>query len=453
MNLPIKFQEKMNLLLGDDAIAFFESFEEKDEKAFWLNTSLISPEVFEKCEDFSFEKIPHISHGYYYNETNLKIGHQPLHHGGAFYSQDPAAMLPTQLIPINPNWKVLDLCAAPGGKSTQLASVLSKGEGALLANEIHPGRNRILVENMERMAFRNVLITKLSPKEIASVYASYFDLVLVDAPCSGEGMFRKYPESISEWSQEQVELCSIRQKEILNDALSCVKPGGYLIYSTCTYSAEENEEIIRWITKNHPFSPVEAPEHIIKVTSGNKQYPELEFACRRCYPHLYKGEGQFMCCLQKEGTLSENTFNAKIPLKKINNTTLKLLQDSIKNAVNLPLNCLYEYKDKVLVIPENFIKLPPRGITSCGVILGNIENKRFVLHHQFFKAYKTLFQNQYETASAKEANEYLSGLELFLPDSPNGYGVISYNGVPLGGYKASNGRLKNHYPKGLRNHL
>lgn len=453
MNLPIKFQEKMNQLLADDANAFYKSFEKKEEKAFWLNTSLLEPEVFETCTDFSFEKIPHILHGYYYNDANLKIGHEPLHHGGAIYSQDPAAMLPVGLLSVNQNWKVLDLCAAPGGKSTQLATFLAKGNGALLANEIHPGRNRILVENMERMAFRNVLITKLTPAEIASVYSSYFDLVLVDAPCSGEGMFRKYPESISEWSEEQVQLCSIRQKEILNDALSCVKPGGYVIYSTCTYSAEENEEIIRWITKNHPFSLVSAPENIRQVTSCNKKYPDLEKACRRCYPHLYKGEGQFMCCLQKEGTLTESSFYTKIPLKRISNITIKAIQASIKDVIDLPFDCLYEHKDKVLVIPENFIKIPPRGITSCGIILGTMENKRFVLHHQFFKAYHSLFKNQYPAASQKEANDYLCGLELACPDMPNGYGVITYNGVPLGGYKASNGRLKNHYPKGLRNHL
>lgn len=454
MNLPNDFVEKMNTLLQDEATAFWDSFSEKEQKAIWLNSSVISKECFEANANDYFSPIPHMEGGYYFEGE--KIGADIFHQAGAVYSQDPAAMLPALSVAVEENWRVLDLCAAPGGKSTQLATMLSKVNGTLVSNEIHPGRNKILVENLQRMGFRNCIVTKLSPEEIALAYPAYFDLVVVDAPCSGEGMFRKYPESIGEWSAEQVKVCSDRQKEILSEALSCVKPGGYLIYSTCTYSQEENEEMVDWMMKNYPFRLHSLPKTLTEVTDFHPSFLAFKESARRCYPHKYRGEGQFMACLQKEGELVSSSAFYVLPkdIRPLSKSELKLMEETLKSSLAFNELNLYHYKDKILILPQNPVSLPPHGIVQCGVLAGAIEKKRFVPNHHLFRAYGQLFQNKYEIGSKPDAlQSYLSGNELFCEEIPNGFGVVTYHGVPLGGFKASGGRLKNHYPKYLRNYL
>lgn len=445
MNLPIEFEKRMKTLLDKKYDAFLATFCDAPKKALQLNVSRMNAEEFEQSCDFNICSIPHIANGYYYDCS--KIGTHPLHHAGVVYSQDTAAMLPVGGFPVNKDWKVLDLCAAPGGKTSQIAQVLSSGKGVLLSNEINPSRNRILVSNIERMGYRNVLVTKLTPAEIADAYPSYFDLILVDAPCSGEGMFRKYPESINEWSTDNVNLCANRQKEILDSATRCLRPGGYLIYSTWTYSIEEDEEMVDYLIDRHHFHLLPVFNQIRAITSSRVMN------CQRCYPHLYQGEGQFFAYLQKDGNVSSEPLSEP-KLKSITRKNLDLLHSAIGDSFNTDTCTFYEYQDHILALPHEFIQLPPHGITLCGVTAGRVEKGRFTPHHQLFKAYDSLFSQKTNLMpNAIEMTQYLTGNEINGDPSQKGYGVLQYCGCPIGGYKAVNGRLKNHYPKALRNYL
>lgn len=440
MNLPIDFQNRMKQYLDQEYDDFLASFNEQNVKSFHVNTKRISIDQFDSLflnnNELNLSKIPAISNGYYYKQD--KIGKTPLSHAGIIYSQDPSAMLPVSDIPfeIKSNYKILDLCAAPGGKSSQLAMHLQENSGSILCNEINPTRNKILVSNIERMGYKNVLITRKTPDELASDYPGYFDIILVDAPCSGEGMFRKYPESVNEWSLENVKMCALRQKEILQSAISMLKNGGKLIYSTCTYSKEEDEEIVDYLIN----------EGLNLLPVNNNKYI-------KCYPHKYEGEGQFYAYFQKgqENDVSNNeSFTSS--LKPVNSKTLEIIHEALKNNFDYSDIKFYLNDTNIIILPDNFIKLPKHGITHAGVTAGTIEKNRFVPHHQLFHCYGEKFKSGFDISHSDNSIEkYLHGEELICNDIPNGYGVILFEGIPIGGYKASNDRLKNHYPKGLRN--
>lgn len=444
-------------MLGGEYPAFEASYDEAAVKGFHLNPKRLSEEALLRCFDVDISHIFNIKSCFNFNgmtENDFKLGMHPFHHGGAVYSQDPSAMLPVSGIEISPDWRVLDLCAAPGGKSSQIASRLS-GHGFLLANEPNPSRNKILISNMERMGYPNVVVTKLTPQEIASYYPEYFHMVLVDAPCSGEGMFRKYPESIREWSPENVLRCSQRQKEILSHAVDTLLPGGILIYSTCTYSVEENEDIVRFLLQEYSLEPYAIPEHLQAITAP--AFGEDLICCRRSYPHLFQGEGQFMAYFQKPGTLPDATdsqpVKPSLALRKISSKNMSLIQETFTGHFDLSELSFYEHQDKIIALPkDHHALLPPHGITLCGVTAGMMEKNRFLPHHHFFHAYGSLCRN---TLSLPPEDprilQYLSGQELADDSISKGYGVICCEGCPLGGFKASNGRLKNHYPKALRN--
>lgn len=461
MNLPKEFTERMKSILGSEYQAFYASFSDTPQKGVHLNPKRSREDIILQCSELSFSPIPHIPNGYYYHtspsENGIKLGMHPLYHSGAVYSQDPAAMLPIGGIEISPDWRVLDMCAAPGGKSSQIASCLSDSNGFLLANEINPGRNKVLISNMERMGYGNVVVTKLSPDEIASYYPEYFHMVLVDAPCSGEGMFRKYPESITEWSEENVLLCRDRQKEILSHAVETLLPGGYLIYSTCTYSVEENEEIVQWMMEQFHLEQVTVPEKIIGVTAPSLN-AGISSCCRRFYPHISDGEGQFMAYLKKPGAFPDYTLTVPkdnpVSLKKISNRNMSLVREALADHFELSDLNIYEHNGKIIVLPNAHIKLPPHGITLCGVTAGVIEKNRFIPHHHFFHSFGKCCRNRLEPVSGDPRIwEYLAGREILDDHVSKGYGVLCYEGIPIGGFKASSGRLKNHYPKALRNLL
>ncbi|MDE6742565.1 MAG: hypothetical protein K2J95_01650 [Lachnospiraceae bacterium] len=444
-------------MLGGEYPAFEATYSEAAVKGIHLNPKRLSEEALLLCFGCSVSPIFNIKSGFYFGGTvknELKLGMHPLHHGGAVYSQDPSAMLPVSGIDISPNWRVLDLCAAPGGKSSQIASQLSP-QGFLLANEPNPSRNKILISNMERMGYPNVVVTKLTPQEIASYYPGYFHMVLVDAPCSGEGMFRKYPESIHEWSPENVLLCQQRQKEILSHAVNTLLPGGILVYSTCTYSVEENEDIVRWLLQEYSLEPYDIPEQIRSVTAP--AFGEEISCCRRSYPHLFQGEGQFMAYFRKTGTLPDATdsqpVKPSLALRKISSKNMSLIQETFTDHFDLSEISFYEHQDKIIALPKDYhVQLPPHGITLCGVTAGMMEKNRFTPHHHFFHAYGNLCRNTlFLMPEDSRIIQYLSGQEITDDSVSKGYGVICCEGCPLGGFKASNGRLKNHYPKALRN--
>lgn len=451
MNLPESFIKRMESLLGSSCGDLLAAHEKEALKAFHLNTARITADEFEtwlSSQDQLCASLCAHGSGYTYSFNNERsIGSLPLHHAGALYSQDPAAMLPVCGVEISPDMRILDMCAAPGGKTSQLAMAVDGGSGFVLANEPNLSRNRILISNIERMGYRNVITSCLDPSDIANVYPEYFDLILVDAPCSGEGMFRKYPESINEWSEENIALCAARQRDILDAAVCCLKPGGKLIYSTCTYAPEEDEEQVEYLLGRHGLSVFEPSEKVsanaLKTAPGSY----------RCYPHLYDGEGQFMAYLKKPGLSSGNTPGRFAPeLTVLSGSDIKQLSSAAGNAFDG--FGLFKYRDRYVCIPSCPERLPKRGITSIGVTAAVFDEKkkRFVPHHQFFSAYGGDMQYRMDMDPGDPAiMQYLNGMELPASDGfSKGYGAVCVLGVPVGGIRIAGGRAKNLYPKGLR---
>ena len=320
--LPTQYETRMKTLLGRGFDAYLTELQNPPVKAFRVNTDRINTEEFEKINIFSKQKIPYVDNGYYLDFD--KIGNHPYHHAGLIYVQEPAAMAPAECIDINPDWCVLDMCAAPGGKSTQLKMKLGEN-GVLVSNEIIPSRCKILTGNIERLGLSNTVVTCMDTGKLAKTFQNTFDLVMVDAPCSGEGMFRKEEIAISEWSEANVTMCAKRQSEILENAVKTLKNGGFIIYATCTFSLEENEMTIDSFLQNHPeFEIIPVNERVEKVTADGIKFEgckckNIHFA-RRFYPHLALGEGQFMAVLHHKGETIESGVNAP-PKKKTDKIT------------------------------------------------------------------------------------------------------------------------------------
>lgn len=349
MNLPEEFKNRMKTLLGNEYEAFAEAFEKESErKGLRFSLSRLfdkgdfdtnKSDIFDRLEiyrnltgEYTDGEIPWCRGGYYVKE-NSHPGKSIYHEAGAFYLQEPSAMVVAALADVKPGEKVLDLCAAPGGKTTALGDALC-GDGILVSNEIHPTRVKILSENIERMGISNALVLNETPEKIASLFPEFFDCVVVDAPCSGEGMFRKEEAALSEWSPENVEMCASRQKDILKEAVKCVAPGGRLIFSTCTFAPAENEENIEWFLKEFPqFKLSEIPEGIRKSVSeglsgqvlkkmsegGTSEESGTESQeadlknCVRIWPHLQKGEGHFAAVLVREGRKEDSLADLDNP--------------------------------------------------------------------------------------------------------------------------------------------
>ena len=364
--------------------------------------------------------------------------------------QDPGAMSALSAIDIEPDWWVADLCSAPGGKSSQVAERLGEG-GFLLSNEYVPKRAKIVVSNFERLGVRRALVTSLDTADIARMFDSRFDLVVCDAPCSGEGMFRKSEDAVEMWSEEGVALCAARQKEIIENACRLVKGGGYLLYSTCTYSREENEDVVGYLLENHPeFRLVPVKEELRSAThDGLPPYTES----RRFYPHVTPGEGQFVALLKKDDDGKPCKINIKDdsrPLsKQEESAVLSFFRESLKE---IPEGRLRKVGENIVLI-EHGCPIPARGVFMSGILIGEVRGGMIIPSHQLYTTLGGLFKRQIELSPYPELVEkYLLGEEIESPDADaRGFVAILFRGAPLGGGKASGGRIKNHYPKGLRN--
>lgn len=448
MILPQEFTLRMKELLVEGYEKFIASFEDSPVRSFRVNTNKISTEDFKRINPFGGEKISYADSAYYFDYDG--IGNHPYHHAGMLYIQDPAAMSVVASVDIQPDWKVLDLCAAPGGKSTQAADKLT--DGLLVSNEIIPSRCKILTGNIERLGIKNTVTTCSDVKRLSNLFGEEFDLVIVDAPCSGEGMFRKDETAINEWSLQNVKLCAERQDEILSYAKDFVCEGGYLLYSTCTYSLEENEMCIdRFLSQNSNFELVEVNEKVKNATADGIFFDgckteNISF-CRRFYPHVSKGEGQFLALLKKTDA---NYINIKREnaLEKIPKAEEKIVFDFLDSTLtNYDKNCVKKYKDNIVYFEPDFAV--PKGVAfSCGVTIGTVQKNYIQPHHQFFMAMGKNFRRQIEL-TMEEADSYLKGNTI--PCScENGWASVLIDGCTLGGVKAVNGTAKNHYPKGLR---
>ena len=465
MDLPIAFENRMKRLLSTDYDAFLTALQKEDAvKGLRVNTAKVSVEEFEANSPFPLTPLPYVKGGYVVPD-DAGAGKHPYHHAGAYYMQDPGAMATVAALPEGildrPNLKILDLCAAPGGKTTQLAAAVAPLGGAVLANEYVSSRSRILAGNVERMGLDNVCVTNLDSKFIARDYPEFFDLVVVDAPCSGEGMFRKNDLAISEWSPENVAMCARRQEEILENARQCVAPGGYLLYSTCTYSTEENEEAVAKFLAAHPDlslipcnpAVVACTADGIDVTEGSR--PDLSL-CRRFYPHVSPGEGQFVALLARVGE-REDASRKKESIPALSKPQQIAADQCLKETLGHPLPALLlrnGYISAFPILQRYPFPLPFKSV-AVGVPLGEERKGRIVPHHHFFMRYgkECVTQITLEPTDPRVLR-YLAGEEIEIPANLKGYAAlllqIGDTALPLGGGKAVGGTLKNYYPKGLR---
>ncbi|MBR6676835.1 MAG: methyltransferase domain-containing protein [Clostridia bacterium] len=456
MNLPEEFKKRMKALLGDDYEAFISSFEEKDAvRALRVNTLKMTEADFIASSGLTLSPLSFAKCGYIFTEE--KVGGHALHHAGAFYVQDPGAMCSVAAIDhvIRPDMRVLDICAAPGGKSSQLLTYLK--DGLLVSNEIDRKRCRILRSNLERMGAQRVTLTNTDAKSLADTFGGIFDLVVCDAPCSGEGMMRKYDEAIDEWSVENVLMCAERQKEILESAADCVAPDGYLLYSTCTFSLEENEMTVdSFLTRHTDFSIVPVRAEAKAATADGVSFEGAAHEmneCRRFYPHISDGEGQFLC-LMKRDTGAEVYVPKK--KKKTKEKPASPLSKEEKQAVErFFADNIYDFTyhsfEKIgdtIMMSDDLLRHPAEVV--AGVAVGSVIKGRLEPHHHLFSALGQDFKRKICLSSdSAEARAYLSG-EVIDTDEKNGWCAVLIDGCPVGGGKAVDGKVKNHYPKGLR---
>ena len=446
--LPIKYKERMIKLLGDEFELYEKALSEPPVRGFRVNTDKISLEDFQKVNIFSKEKIPYVENGFYLDYD--KIGNHPFHHAGMIYVQEPGAMAPAECVEIEPDWKILDMCAAPGGKSTQLKNKLGEN-GILVSNEIIPSRCKILTGNIERLGLHNTVTTCMDTSKLAKTFPDTFDLIMVDAPCSGEGMFRKEEIAIDEWSEENVKMCAKRQSEILENACICLKDGGYIVYATCTFSLEENEMVIDSFLNSHPeFELVKVKDAVIESTADGIffdgcQTKNISFA-RRFYPHKSKGEGQFMAVLHNKNEYCHAFSKKKDSKEKTDKCVTDFLDDVL---VSYDKSNVQMYNGNPVYFTNDF-EIKKGTAFSCGITIGEIKKNYILPHHQFFMAMGRDFKRKIElSADSDEIRKFLHG-EEFETDCSNGWAVVTVNGCSVGGVKVVSGRAKNHYPKGLR---
>ncbi len=450
ITLPEKFETRMKNILNEEYEIFKNSIlSQKNVRGLRVNTKKISVSDFLKICPYNLKKLSYNKDGFILLDENLHMGGEVCHQAGMFYMQEPAAMIPINSIDIKKNWKVLDLCAAPGGKTAQISNQLD-GEGFVIANDIKFDRCKALVVNTERLGLENVIITSAKSEDICKNFLNYFDLVLVDATCSGEGMFRKNPNLISTWSEKNIQRCCSIQKELLSNVAKTIKKSGLLIYSTCTYSIEENENIVYEFLKSNPaFKLIDVKEEIKQVTKpGIKINNEFPFEkTRRFYPHFANGEGQYVAVFEK----TETCGDSKAVLKKISNSITPEIENFLKETgVEIDKERIQIKGNKIWVLPKSKIMLT-NNVVNYGVKLGEFSNGVIIPSHSFFMAFGHLFKNKIEfSINDLKLAQYLEGKNIKMP-CKNGWGVIQVNNCTIGGFHCKNNNLINYYPKNLTN--
>ncbi|AWW26988.1 RsmF rRNA methyltransferase first C-terminal domain-containing protein [Acetobacterium carbinolicum] len=462
MELPEAFKEKMKNLMGEAYESLLDSYDQPESKGIRTNTLKLEPEELANKLPFKTQGVNWCREGFYIDHT-VRPGKNPHYYAGLYYVQEPTAMAAVEVLDPKPGDWVLDLCAAPGGKSTQIGARL-QGTGVLVANELVNTRAGILSTNIERMGLTNAIVTNEFPERLVDSFYQSFDKILVDAPCSGEGMFRKDPGALADWSLERVDRCMGKQEKILESAHRLLKPGGVLVYSTCTFSPEENEQMIEAFIEKYPYTleTIELPGIIDhgRVEWTHKQQQEIAKTLR-IMPMTVKGEGHFIAKLIKStvvtDTIEIKPGYAKSRLKKATRIELQDYNDFAKN--NLAAEFSKAFEDRLYLLGEHLYAIPE------GVVLERIANLKLLrtgLHLGTFK--KNRFEPGYALAMALKlsqaknvcdltdeelAYQYLKGEALNL-EATKGWVLVGYEGYSLGFGKASEGLIKNHYPKGLR---
>lgn len=462
MNLPIEFEKKMKAFLGDEWDDFLYSYDNNRFQALRFNTLKVqSPEermrILKTLKISSDKKVSWANEAYYFDE-NVRPGKHPYHEMGLYYIQEPSAMSAAALLAPKPGMRVLDLCAAPGGKSTQLATYLGDS-GLLVSNEINTQRSRILSQNIERMGIKNAIVTNEDSFVLASHFPGFFNAIQVDAPCSGEGMFRKLPEAIEQWSVENVAICAARQKKILDNAAVMLKPGGTIVYSTCTFSKEENEDVIEYFLERHPDFTLE----------------EME----RFWPHKVDGEGHFVAKLVRRGSV-DTGFKSDRQTKKIKNNknrknetkpaltkeNMKLLSEFLDETISDDMAALIKnsrlvmFGEQLYRLLDMEVDIKGLKVQRAGLHIGEFKKQRFEPSHSLALALKlSEAKNVVKlTCDNPQTIGFFNGQSVMLSDEQaaeckKGWALVCVDGYPAGWGKVNGTQVKNHYPKGLRNKI
>lgn len=480
MNLPIEFEKKMKAFLGNEWDDFLYSYDNNRFQALRFNTLKVQSteermRILKVLGISSDKKVSWADEAYYFDE-NVRPGKHPYHEMGLYYIQEPSAMSAAALLAPKPGMRVLDLCAAPGGKSTQLATYLG-ASGLLVSNEINTQRSRILSQNIERMGIKNAIVTNEDSFVLASHFPGFFNAIQVDAPCSGEGMFRKLPEAIEQWSMENVAICAARQKEILDNAAVMLKPGGVIVYSTCTFSKEENEDVIEYFLERHPDFTLE----------------EME----RFWPHKVDGEGHFVAKLVRRGSVNElgadydvcedscnkvedtglkvdrktkknkNSKNRKNETKPaLTKENMKLLSEFLDETISedvaawIKNSRLVMFGEQLYRLPDMEVDIKGLKVQRAGLHIGEFKKQRFEPSHSLALALKLNDAKNLVklTCDNPQTIGFFNGQSVVLSDEQTaeckkGWALVCVDGYTAGWGKVNGTQVKNHYPKGLRNKI
>ncbi len=461
--LPAAFEARMRRLLGDEYARLEEWWQQPTlQRGLRANTLKCTAEKLEQCLSFALQTTPFSKEGRVTTAT-FRAGSEPLHHAGAYYMQEASAMSAVTVLSPKKGERVLDMCAAPGGKSTQIAAAL-EGVGLLWANEYVPARAKILAQNLERCGVKNSVVSCGDTVRIAKALPEWFDAVLADVPCSGEGMFRKEEAAVTEWSEDAVAHCAERSAEILDNAAVCVKPGGRLVLSTCTFAPEENEVAVIRFLKRHPDFCLEETDALFGQSAFSYErlktfIPEelQSFAtsvdmarCRRIFP-WHGGEGHFIAKFRRRGESDISTGS----MKQDKNEAITLARELYEDCFTTPPDGIFAlFGDTVRLLPKEYPSVSGVSVLSAGVAVATICKGRVLRAepcHAVFQAAKAEdcrrlldFDN-----GDLQLLAFLRGEEI-AANVPNGYTAVAVCGVVTGFGKVSHGKLKNHYPKGLR---
>ena len=420
MNLPPEFLTRMKGELKESFEDFLKSYDRLPERGIRVNTLKISVEEFKTISPFLLEPVEWEKNGFYVCAEGL--GRTIYHAQGLYYVQEPSAMAVAPKLDVKGGERVLDLCSAPGGKGSQLAQVMG-GRGIIFLNEINFSRAKILSSNVERLGIKNAVVTCASPEKLAEECEEYFDKILVDAPCSGEGMFKKEESAIPEWSLENVKKCAVRQAEILESAYKMLCGGGRLVYSTCTFAPEEDEEQIENFLSKHEDC--------------------LLLEMQKLYPHLIRGEGHFFAVIEK-------TDGGRRDLKEIapaKDKRISLYRDWERENLNKRYENLCFAGDTLYSLPSGMPQIKVQTLRA-GVRLAEV-NARVEPSHSLAMSLK------WDDAQVLEVDEntainYLRGITFSCPENAKGWKVVTFKNFPLGWCKCTGGIAKNHLPKGVR---
>lgn len=457
MEFPVSFTEKMKAILGDEYEDFLKGYDRTRHYGLRVNRTKITAEQFERMSMYDLTPVPWIDNAFEYEDSVSPAKH-PYYFAGMYYLQEPSAMTPANLLTIEPGDRVLDLCAAPGGKATELGAKLNH-TGLLVANDISNSRAKALLKNIELFGIPNVLVTSEPPEKLAEKFPGFFDKILIDAPCSGEGMFRKNPGMMKDWETYGPKHYSDLQRSIVPHAIRMLKPGGMLLYSTCTFSPEENEGSVKFMLDLDPdLEVVDIPNRYEGFAPGRPELIEDGTEdlkkCVRIWPHKMNGEGHFIALLRKKEKTEETVKKAKTRKEK---ALPALLEDFMKDC-SYPVNGndIEIQEDRVYLMPEGIKGIKGLRFLRSGLLLGTLTKDRFEPSQAFAMVLK---KEQYKATIDLSSIDhrvirYLKGETIEVDDLPlkrqKGWQLVCVDGFPLGWGKLVNGSLRNKYLPGWR---